>query len=111
MFVACSTGALFAEYLAKKYNGSIILINPVVDARQLRQFVGHNKIFKTGKEYEVTEADIASFPQNNPGQLARTIFIEINDTVLDHSMTVEKYKDKCDIVKFSGYNHRFSYWS
>jgi predicted esterase YcpF (UPF0227 family) len=110
MFVATSTGALFAEYLANKYNSSVVLINPVVDPRQLRQFIGHNKNFKTGKEYEITEADILSFPQNNLGQLTRTIFIEIYDTVLDHKITIERYKNKGKIVKFPGNNHRFSYW-
>ena len=110
LFIGTSTGALYAENLADKYHGSAVLINPVVSPKQLEQFKGLNKNHKTGVEYELTQEDIDTFPVNPLRHHARKIFIEEHDDILDHSLTIEKYIDWCDITKFEGSNHRFSHW-
>lgn len=112
LFIGSSTGALYAEYLAEKTQGAIVFINPVVDPEQLRPAIGQNKNFNTGQKYLISKADIDSFPNNSEplNSLARQIYIEIDDTILDHQLTIEKYQNIAEIKQYPGDHHRFSYW-
>ena len=113
VFVASSTGALFAEYLANKYNGQLVLINPVTDPEQIRKFIGVNKNHKTGEEYNFTETDFNSFKKAGAKfnkDIPRLVMFEKDDPVIDHNLTLAKYKGNAVVESFDGDSHVFSFW-
>ena len=61
LFVGSSTGAVFAETLARRYRGKVVLINPVTDPGILRGALGWNKNYRTEEEYAFTEQDLETF--------------------------------------------------
>ena len=51
-----------AEIVSDEYNVSCVLFNPVTSpSEQIRQFVGHNVNYSTGKSYEFTEEILSSY--------------------------------------------------
>ena len=80
MFVGSSTGALFAETLARRYRAKVVLINPVTDPGILRGALGRNKNYRTGQEYEFTEQDLMTYSAAQlDRQLPRLVLVEKDD--------------------------------
>lgn len=51
-----------ADMISDDYNVSCVLFNPVTSpSEQIRQFVGHNVNYATGKSYEFTEEILSSY--------------------------------------------------
>lgn len=111
VFVGSSTGALFAEMLAKRYKGRVVLINPVVDPAQLKPLIGPQKNYATGIEYEFTQEDLDTFQAVEVDlSLPRLVFIEDGDEKLDHRLTRVRYKEHAQIHVSNGNSHRYEHW-
>ena len=111
MLVGSSTGALFAETLAKRYRAKVVVINPVTDPGILRGALGQNKNYRTGVEYAFTEQDLASYAEAEiDWQRPRLVLVEKDDQVIDHETTRRYYEDHSRYLEYPGDSHRFTFW-
>lgn len=111
LFVGSSTGALFAETLAKRFHGKVTLINPVTNPDQIKPAIGHHKNYLTNVEYEFTEDDWNTFSEVDIDlNTERLVLFDRGDDVLDHKLTLERYTGHGLIRSFDGDSHRFSFW-
>ena len=112
VFVGSSTGALYAETLARKFGGRVLLVNPVVDAAQLKPLIGPQKNYATGVEYEFTQEDLATFEAVEVDlSLPRLVLIEDGDEKLDHRLTRAYYAEHAKIFVTDGDSHRYTHWA
>jgi len=111
VFIGSSTGALYAETLAHKFGGRLVLINPVVNPEQLKPLIGPQKNYATGVEYEFTGQQWAEFQRYNIDlTLPRLIFIESGDEKLDHHLTRVHYEGHASFLETDGNSHRYTHW-
>ncbi len=111
LFVGSSTGALYAETLAKRLHGKVVLINPVTTPDQIKPAIGHHKNYLTNVEYEFTENDWNTFTAIDIDlSLQRLVLFDKGDDILDHALTLERYTGHGLIKSFDGDSHRFSFW-
>ena len=111
LFVGSSTGAVFAETLAKCYRANAVLINPVTNPGILKGALGWNKNYRTEVEYEFTEQDLATFRATEiDWNTPRLVLVEKDDPVIDHSLTRAYYEGHARYVEYPGDSHRFTFW-
>lgn len=111
MFIGSSTGAVFAETLAKRYSARVAVINPVTDPGILRGALGENRNYRTDEVYEFTEQHLASFEGADiDWQAPRLVLVEKDDPVIDHDMTRRYYLGHGKYVEYPGDSHRFTFW-
>ena len=110
--VASSTGGVFAEMLAKKFNANIVLINPVTNPETLRHHVGENTNYKTGETYDFTLEDLETFKavKHDLKNISRLILVEKNEKVINHEKTKEFYEGYGRYVEYEGDSHQFTFW-
>ncbi len=112
LFVGSSTGALYAETLARKFGGRVVLVNPVVDPVQLKPLIGPQQNYATGVEYEFTMEDWETFAAVKVDlSLPRLVFIEDGDEKLDHRLTRAHYAEHGEIIVTDGDSHRYTHWA
>ena len=111
-FVASSTGGVFAEMLAKKFDANVVLINPVTNPETLRHHIGENTNYKTGEKYEFTLEDLESFKavKHDLENVSRLILVEKNEKVINHTKTKEFYKGSGRYIEYDGDSHQFTFW-
>lgn len=109
LFVGTSLGGYYAVKLADYFDAKALVINPSVDPfYDLRKFLGVNKNFQTGVEFEFTLDDLTSFMHKALDQIKIDIDIRAiickNDPVIDSSRAISYFKDKevldCDDHQF-----------
>jgi predicted esterase YcpF (UPF0227 family) len=111
LFVGSSTGALYAETLAMRYHGKVVLINPVTNPDQIKPAIGHHTNYLTNVEYEFTEDDWSTFSSIDIDLgTERLVLFDKGDDLLDHSLTLKRYEGHGLIKSFDGDSHRFSFW-
>jgi len=108
-----SIGGLYAAYLASKYDLPAIMINPMVDDQFLRDYIGPQKNFNTGKSYEwteklcdqlgkyLTEASSLSVPP--------LVLLDQGDEVYGHWQATKHYEGHADIRLYPGGSHGFEH--
>jgi uncharacterized protein len=111
--VGTSLGGLYAAYLAAKYELPAILFNPLVDDTLLRDYVGPQKNFNTGKSYDwtaklcdqltqyLTEASQLSVPP--------LVLLDQGDEVYGHWPATKHYEGHADIRTYPGGSHAFDH--
>jgi len=111
-FVGTSLGGFYAQFLAYTYGAKAIAINPaVVPSNTLTQYVGKNKNFSTGKEFDFT-LDMArkySAMDINPGLVPTLVLLDMGDDVIDAAETVKHFAGKASIKTYEGGSHRFDH--
>ncbi len=112
LFTGSSTGGLYAEMLAKKFNGKVVAINPVTNPDILTTLLGENENYKTGGRYEFTLADLKTFDvvKHDLENISRLVLVEKNETVINHDKTREFYKSHGKYIEFDGDSHQFTFW-
>lgn len=111
LFVGSSTGALFAEMLAKKFDGKVVAINPVTNPNILKGLLGQNKNYRTGEKYEFTSEDYETFKWvKHDMSISRLVLVDTGDPVIDHSKTNEFYQGHGRYIEFDGESHRFTFF-
>ena len=112
VFVGSSTGALFAESLARQFQGRVVLINPVVDPVQLKPLIGPQKNYASGVEYDFTQQDWNTFEDAQVDvSLPRLVFFEKGDEKLDHRLTRARYAEDAYLYETNGDSHRYTHWA
>jgi predicted esterase YcpF (UPF0227 family) len=108
-----SLGGLYAAYLAAKYDLPAILFNPLVDDALLRDYIGPQKNFNTGKSYEWTAAlcDQLTPYLTEAGALAvpPLVLLDQGDEVYGHWQAMRHYEGHADIRVYPGGSHAFDH--
>ena len=85
VFVGTSMGGFWAARMAEYFDCPSVLINPALKPTEtLKQFIGTNKNYKTGKPFELTKEIVAKYKsfENFSTDSHRTYFVAKNDDVV-----------------------------
>ncbi|WP_198262730.1 YqiA/YcfP family alpha/beta fold hydrolase [sulfur-oxidizing endosymbiont of Gigantopelta aegis] len=110
-----SLGGFYATQLAQQYDIKATLINPAVNPQSLLiNYLGKNKNYHTGEEYEFTPAHIKQLDAiscdklNQPDNLM--VMLQTGDEVLDYRLAEKKYKQTHLMIEKGG-DHSFQGFS
>ena len=109
-FIGSSLGGYFASYLAEKYDGKAVLVNPAVRPFELlMDYLGQQENPYTGEVYQVTEQhmhELQALYQEKISTQNYMVMVQTGDEVLDYRQAVEKYQHSRLIVQDGG-DHSF----
>ncbi|WP_076415787.1 YqiA/YcfP family alpha/beta fold hydrolase [Shewanella sp. UCD-KL12] len=110
-YIGSSLGGYFASFLAEKYGGRAVLINPAVTPFELfDEFIGPQHNPYTDEHYQVIpehKEQVARFNTEviiNPDRFF--VLLQSGDEVLDYRQAVQKYHC-CKLLVQSGGDHSF----
>lgn len=109
--VGSSLGGFYATYLAEKYGGKAVLVNPAVHVHDLlRVALGPQINWHTGEEWVLTEAHLAELAAMNLAQITRPerylLMVQTGDEVLNYQDAVSYYAGARHIIEDGG-DHSF----
>jgi predicted esterase YcpF (UPF0227 family) len=109
--VGSSLGGFYATWLAQRHCLKAVLINPAVNPHiLLHDYLGTNRNFYTGEEYELTSDHITQLENllvaeiNAPENLL--VLVQKGDEILDYRLAETKYADSHLILEEKG-DHSF----
>ena len=110
-FVGSSLGGYYATYLAEKYSGSAVLINPSVKPFvTLAACLGENKFYYSDKVWDFNESHIEQLKEMNVETITRAerymVLLQTGDETLDYREAELKYKNSHCIIEQGG-DHGF----
>lgn len=109
LFVGTSLGAYFATLMAHKFDAKALVFNPSVDPKvDLEKYIGTSKNWVTGKDFELTKADVASFRKLDASKIDEKnvkAVISTGDTVVDPAKASKVYTNR---VLVPSDDHQFS---
>ena len=108
-----SLGGLYAAYLAAKHALPAIMINPLIDDTLLREYIGTQENFYTGKTYNWTTeyCDQLGKYHTQASELAvpPLVLLDEGDEVLGHWQATKHYEGQADLRLYPGGSHRFDH--
>ena len=110
-FVGSSLGGFYATYLAEKYGGSAVLINPSVKPYEtLKDYLGENKFYFEDGCWEFEEKHIQQLKDLNVAEITKIerylVLLQTGDETLDYKEAELKYKESRCIIEQGG-DHSF----
>jgi len=110
-FVGSSLGGYYATYLAEKYSGTAVLINPSVKPFEtLKAYLGENKFHFEGDSWEFNETHIQQLKELYVETITQAeryfVLLQTGDETLDYREAELKYKNSRCIVEQGG-DHGF----
>ncbi|MBR9727669.1 YqiA/YcfP family alpha/beta fold hydrolase [Shewanella intestini] len=95
-FIGSSLGGYFASYLAEKYSGKAVLVNPAVKPFDLfEEFIGPQYNPYTDEHYQVLPAHRDDVAQYNTEVICHPdrffVMLQTGDEVLDYRQALHKY--------------------
>jgi predicted esterase YcpF (UPF0227 family) len=110
-FVGSSLGGYYATYLAEKYSGTAVLINPSVKPYEtLRAYLGENKFYFDEGCWEFDETHIQQLEVMKVDEITQPerylVLLQTGDETLDYRDAEIKYKDSHCIIEQGG-DHAF----
>ena len=112
LFVGSSTGAVFAEMLAREMGGGIVAVNPVTDPGILEGALGWNSNYRTQLRYLFSREDLDTFQAvEHDLTLSRLVLVEAGDPVIDHRLTASFYQGAAHYIEYPGDSHRFTFFA
>lgn len=113
--IGTSLGGFWAEYINNALGYNTVVVNPSrTPFEGLRRYLGKNKNFVTGIEYELTEETLDLYKTIDlfgPGCSPRWPMIALlyeGDTIVDAKKRYEEMKDFCDARLLPGGEHRLT---
>lgn len=111
-FVGSSLGGYYAIYLAEKYSGSAVLINPSVKPYEtLRKHLGENKFYFDEGCWEFDESHIQQLIDMDVPAITQEerylVLLQTGDETLDYREAESKFKNSQCIVEQGG-DHSFT---
>ncbi|HHJ35517.1 MAG TPA: esterase YqiA [Gammaproteobacteria bacterium] len=110
-FVGSSLGGYYATYLAEKYSGPAVLINPSVKPYvTLSAFLGENKFYFEDDCWDFNEEHIQQLKDMDVEGITQVerylVLLQTGDETLDYREAASKYKDTQCIIEQGG-DHGF----
>ncbi len=110
-FVGSSLGGYYATYLAEKYSGSAVLINPSVKPYQtLSRYLGENKFYFDEGTWDFDESHIEQLKKLDVSEISEPerylVLLQTGDETLDYREAELKYKNSQCIIEQGG-DHSF----
>jgi len=114
MFVGTSMGGYFAQYLGRKYNAKIVLINPALDPENsLNQYYGENTNFYTEEDYTLTAKNLEAFKSYDIDEYLHEygtlLLLDAEDEIINYKEAYITYFDNAKVIVYAGGNHRFAH--
>ena len=114
MLVGTSMGGYFAQYLGRKYNAKVVLINPALNPTEtLKRYIGENTNFYTGEDYTLTKSRIDAFAKYNIDEylhmFGTLVLLDTEDEIVDYKDALDRYAGNSKVVVYAGGNHRFAH--
>ncbi len=111
-FVGSSLGGYYATYLAEKYSGSAVLINPSVKPYEtLKAYLGNNKFYFEDGCWEFNETHIQQLRELDVSAITQAerylVLLQTGDETLDYREAELKYKHSHCIIEQGG-DHAFT---
>lgn len=111
-FVGSSLGGYYAIYLAEKYSGSAVLINPSIRPYEtLAAFLGENKFYFDEGCWEFNESHIQQLKDMDVEEITAAerymVLLQTGDETLDYRQAEEKFKGGQCIIEQGG-DHAFT---
>jgi len=115
MLIGSSLGGYYAQYLARRFSGGAVLINPALNPiATLGQYVGDNRIYKTQEVFTFTSSQLQAFksfdivdPCVSP--IPTLVLVDQGDDVIDPSLAVKRYSGCGEVRIFEGGGHGFAH--
>jgi len=110
-FAGSSLGGYYATYLAEKYSGTAVLINPSVKPYEtLSAYLGENKFYFDDGCWEFNESHIEQLKAMDTDQIADVqryfVLLQTGDETLDYHQAESKYTGSRCIIEQGG-DHAF----
>ena len=110
-FAGSSLGGYYATYLAEKYSGSAVLINPSVKPYEtLSAHLGENKFYFDEGCWEFDESHIQQLEDMKVEKITKPeqylVLLQTGDEILDYREAELKYKNSQIIIEQGG-DHSF----
>jgi len=110
-FVGSSLGGYYATYLAEKYSGYAVLINPSVKPFEtLAANLGENRLYHSDRIWDFNESHIQQLKDMNVEAITRAerymVLLQTGDETLDYREAELKFKDSHCIIEQGG-DHGF----
>jgi hypothetical protein len=111
-FAGSSLGGYYANYLAEKYSGSAVLVNPAVKPYEtLRKYLGENRFYYEDGSWEFTESHIHQLEYMKTDMISSPdrylVLLQTGDETLDYREAARKYTNTQCIIEKGG-NHAFT---
>ncbi len=111
-FAGSSLGGYYATYLAEKYSGSAVLINPSVKPYEtLSAYLGENKFYFDDGCWDFNESHIQQLKEMDVATITDAqrylVLLQTGDETLDYREADSKYKASQCIVEQGG-DHAFT---
>ena len=111
-FVGSSLGGYYATYLAEKYSGSVVLINPSVKPYEtLKAYLGENKFYFEDGCWEFEEKHIQQLKDLAVDEITAAerylVLLQTGDETLDYREAALKYEHGQCIIEQGG-DHAFT---
>ena len=110
-FVGSSLGGYYATYLAEKYAGTAVLINPSVKPYQtLKAYLGENRFYFDDGYWDFNESHIKQLKDMDVDKITQAeryfVLLQTGDETLDYGEAQLKYKQAKCIIEQGG-DHSF----
>lgn len=110
-FIGSSLGGYYATYLAERYSGSAVLINPSVKPYEtLRAYLGENKFYFDEGVWDFDESHIQQLETMKVDEITEPerylALLQTGDETLDYREAEAKYKNSQCIIERGG-DHSF----
>ena len=110
--IGSSLGGLYASFISEKYKIKSVVINPVVPnhLKKMESIIGEHINFHTKEKKFFSQSDYnelfacSKIKLTNP--LNHLCLVQLGDEVLDHTLTLEYFKNSFALIENGG-NHQF----
>ena len=115
MLVGTSLGGYYAQYLGRKYNAKVVLINPALNpmASLLKYVDKETMNFYSREKYTITDATINALTQYNvenySHEYGTLVLLDAGDDIINYKDALMKYNDVGHVITYAGGNHRFAH--
>lgn len=113
VIVGTSLGGFWAEFICRNYGYNTVVVNPArAPFKTLSRYLGKNKNFVTGEEYEFTKENFDTYCGINLTALPVTwplvALLYEDDEIVDTKARYAEMKDFCDARLIPGGQHRLT---
>jgi len=110
-FAGSSLGGFYATWLAERFGGKAVLINPAVRPHiLLEKYLGENVNYYTSEKWVLNETHIQQFRDLDVEKITQPerylVKLQTGDETLDYQLAVDKYAD-CHVEIEAGGDHSF----